>query len=469
MALTSETTIVDTISSAETYSGMNDRFSVLTFTQVKKLCGLLAESIPICGKGNFPTINATLFDIVKKVCSKLLESHIDVNKVRLNGSCASSVLASEFNHPYIDAGYNDVDLIFNVDLETNDCYDKVKTAVLTALFDLLPCFTKKEWISLSALQEAYVFKMVKVIQKDKWSLFSLGNNSEKIIELKFVSTMKRQYQFSVDSFHIILDPLLVFDERTLPRETRKIGSHIPMEEDFYPTVLGESMFGDFKIALFHLQMKLIETKNPEEIRGGGLLKYSNLLSRGYRPASPERVQSMERYMCSRFFIDFSNITEIQMKLENYLKTRFCGLQCDMENERLKYEYLMILYQVIEESTVCLPGCERSAVLALIEDMAYGIFNTSHFWAASLGQIQGNYLFHGYDFLFGRMPNIEPFYDVSLFNLSMSRGSLSSASTQEDVFSTCFGDSSCKCQGNCNITSPRKRSRKNRKKRKKNEQ
>ena len=42
-----------------------------------------------------------------------------------------------------------------------------------------------------------------VNQKDKWSLFSLGNNSAKIIELKFVSTMKRKYQFSVDSFHII--------------------------------------------------------------------------------------------------------------------------------------------------------------------------------------------------------------------------------------------------------------------------
>jgi len=33
---------------------------------------------------------------------------------------------------------------------------------------------KKEWMPLSTLQEAYVFKMVKVNQKDKWSLFSLG-------------------------------------------------------------------------------------------------------------------------------------------------------------------------------------------------------------------------------------------------------------------------------------------------------
>ena len=35
-------------------------------------------------------------------------------------------------------------------------------------------------------------------------------------------------------------------------------------------------------------------------RGGGLLKYCNLLVKNYRPAWPEAVKTMERYMCSRF-------------------------------------------------------------------------------------------------------------------------------------------------------------------------
>ena len=34
-------------------------------------------------------------------------------------------------------------------------------------------------------------------------------------------------------------------------------------------------------------------------RGGGLLKYCNLLVKNYRPAWPEAVKTMERYMCSR--------------------------------------------------------------------------------------------------------------------------------------------------------------------------
>ena len=39
---------------------------------------------------------------------------------------------------------------------------------------------------------------------------------------------------------------------------------------------------------------------------------------------------------------------------------------------------MILYQVIQESTVCLPGCERRMILTLIEDMAYYVYNPSYF-------------------------------------------------------------------------------------------
>jgi len=459
----------ETISETKEYDQSDVRFSVLTFTQVKKLSSLLSENIPIYGKGNFPTINANLFDIVITVCSKLIDLELDVKEVRLNGSCASSVLASEFNDSYIDSGYNDVDLIFNVDLATVECYDKVKTAVLTALLDLHPCLAKKEWMPLSTLQEAYVFKMVKVNQKDKWSLFSLGNNSAKIIELKFVSTMKRKYQFSVDSFHIILDPLLILEKETLSCEEGNDGSNILMQEDFYPTVSGESMFGDFKTALSHLQMKLIETRNPEEIRGGGLLKYCNLLSRNYRPAFPEKIQSMERYMCSRFFIDFSDATEIQQKLENYLRTRFRGPDGDMENERLKYDYLMILYQVIEESTICLPGCERTSVLGLIEEMAYGIYNSIFFWGASFYQPQMSYLFRRYDYSMGGTSTADQLYDISLPYLSYHRGSLSSASTLDDAPFSFGNHSIANYTENFNTVKSRKRSRKNRKKQKNNTQ
>ena len=122
-----------------------------------------------------------------------------------------------------------------------------------------------------------------------------------------------------------------------------------------------------KISL-HSSLPQISTKNPEEIRGGGLLKYCNLLCKAYQPARPDEVKNMERYMCSRFFIDFPDVRQQQAKLENYLYNHFHSSE-----DRLKHDYLMILYQVVDESTVCLMGHERRLTLGLIEELAFQIY------------------------------------------------------------------------------------------------
>jgi hypothetical protein len=90
-------------------------------------------------------------------------------------------------------------------------------------------------------------------------------------------------------------------------------------------VPAESMYGDFKTALRHLNERLIDTRRPEEIRGGGLLKYCHLLARGYQPAKPWRCRLMERYMCSRFFIDFADVCSQEHKLLNYLQSHLVGV------------------------------------------------------------------------------------------------------------------------------------------------
>ncbi len=50
--------------------------------------------------------------------------------------------------------------------------------------------------------------MINPSNNDSWALMSLCNVNGQNIELKFVDRMKRQFQFSVDSFQILLDPLL---------------------------------------------------------------------------------------------------------------------------------------------------------------------------------------------------------------------------------------------------------------------
>jgi len=137
------------------------------------------------------------------------------------------------------------------------------------------------------------------------------------IELKFVHSMKRQYEFSVDSFQIILDTYLSFRQASA-----EINRGLEMSDSFHPTVVAESVYGDFIASLRHLHQRRICTHKPEEIRGGGLLRYCNLLARDYIPGdfgdSPEEIARLEKHMCARFFIDFSDIEQQRRKLMSYL-------------------------------------------------------------------------------------------------------------------------------------------------------
>ncbi|KAM9319295.1 terminal nucleotidyltransferase 5C [Gastrophryne carolinensis] len=323
--------------------------SVLTWEQVERLNSFLTEVVPIHGRGNFPTLKITLKEIVQLVRGKLEDAGIKVRDVRLNGSAASHVLVKDNG-----LGYKDLDLIFGMDVTSEAQFQLVKDVVIGSLLNFLPEGVNKEKISPVTLKEAYVQKLVKVFtDADRWSLISLSNKDGRNIELKFVKSIRRQFEFSVDSFQIVLDSLLFYHDC----------SENPMSEHFHPTVIGESMYGDFEAALHHLRHKLISTKNPEEIRGGGLMKYSNLLVRDFKPADREQIKSLERYMCSRFFIDFSDIFEQQRKLESYLQNHFIG------EEKSKYDYLMILRRVVNESTVCLMGHERRQTLNLISLLA----------------------------------------------------------------------------------------------------
>ena len=285
----------------------------------------MEDVMPIHGRGNFPTLDVKLRELVQAVREKLASEGVQVRDVRLNGGAASYILGSTSCQEF-----NDLDLIFGVDLINHNELQKIRNCVLECLLDFLPEGVSKEKMSSCSLKEAYVQKMVKVCNEhgDRWSLISLSNKTRKNVELKFVDKMKRQFEFSVDSFQVILDSLLTFYDI----------SQAPMSEHFYPTVVAESVYGDFSEAWYHLSNKLIATRNPEEIRGGGLLKYCNLLVKNFLPAEDVDIRTMERYMCSRFFIDFSDINQQRQKLEAYLANHF---GCD---ESTKYQYLMTLYQ-----------------------------------------------------------------------------------------------------------------------------
>lgn len=336
---------------------------------------VIAEETEINGRGNFPTLTVSLRELIEEVSRRISIEGLTVSAVKINGGVAGHIVASA------PAPFNDIDLIFDVDLSNPENFEVVKGAVLDALLTFLPAGTNKTKIDRQTLKDAYVRKLVKVNEGDRWSLISLNNDCGRSIELKFVDKMRRQFEFSVDSFQIQLDSLLEFlNEQELAEETEEKLPDTPDTDDnlseassrgrltavsrnFYPSVTVESLFGDYRVALLHLNEKLIDTWQPEEIRGGGLLKYCNLLVRGYRPAVPRRLRDMERYMCSRFFIDFSEVRQQQHKLRAYLENHF---RADLQS---KHEYLLLLYRIVNESTICLMSHERRLTLEMIDQMA----------------------------------------------------------------------------------------------------
>jgi len=72
-----------------------NRFQVLGYEQVNRLHRLMDTEVPIHGRGNFPTLQIKLRDLVQVVRTKLKEDGINVRDIRLNGGAASFILGNE--------------------------------------------------------------------------------------------------------------------------------------------------------------------------------------------------------------------------------------------------------------------------------------------------------------------------------------------------------------------------------------
>lgn len=132
-------------SSSTTTSSSNNNssnVSVLSWEQVQRLDAILTETIPIHGRGNFPTLQMQPRQIVQVVRSRMEEKHIHVRDVRLNGSAASHIL-----HEDSGLGFKDLDLIFCADMKGESDFQTVKDIVLDCLLDFLPDCVNKEKIT----------------------------------------------------------------------------------------------------------------------------------------------------------------------------------------------------------------------------------------------------------------------------------------------------------------------------------
>lgn len=219
----------------------------------------------------------------------------------------------------------DIDVIFTVNLNDIVTIQKIKNTVFSVLIDLLKklalskpeCLKPNTVIDEELIISNYLQKMTRLLSNqesnaDCWSLITLGipETGSEMIELKFIDKMKRQYEFTIDSFQIVLDTMLAF------YTVSKCSTITP---NLFPTVVAESVSGSFQEAFKHLKDNIIFTRNPEEIHGGGLLKYCKLLAFGYQQNALMDIRLIEKYMCSRFFIDYADIQRQKERLQAYLE------------------------------------------------------------------------------------------------------------------------------------------------------
>ena len=338
----------------------------LSYDQVQRLCGILSEPVKLPPKdpaSNFPVLSITPASIVKVVRQRLLERGIGVRDLRMNGSAASYCLCESSSDDHPEIVFNDVDLIFGVSIEREYDFHVIKEEVLMSLLEFFPEESSKERISSHLLEETYVRKMVLVKNRDnEWSLISLGDeNGSRSIELKFVKTIKRQFEFTVDSFQIILDDYFTYGKCAAE-------SPVSISSTFFPTVHAVSVYGDYDEALRHLNNRLIHTEAPEEIRGGGLLKYCTLLVNGFRPADDKRIERLEPYMCSRFFIDFPTVMQQYYKIHKCITTRFLNLQQFAKCQ----QFLNVLFRVVSSRAKCLMESERQKTMSVILQLSYQV-------------------------------------------------------------------------------------------------
>ena len=294
----------------------------LSHEEILRVIRVLSDDVTIPpAVGSLPTLKTSPSWIVNLVRKRLDEKGISVKGVQLQGSGASFCLVQERGlqpTPH----YNDLDIKFDLKLreDVDHTYYIIREEVLNSLLDLFPEGSQRDRITSFMLTKAYVKKQVKISSgTNSWSLVSLGGERGMNIELKFVDSIQRDYEFSVDSFQITLDPILRSLDASDSKHSKPL---LQTGTNLLLSVYATSLYGNYFEALHHLNKRLLCTKDPEQIRGGGLLKYCYLRAIGYKPANSRTVERLEYRMSNRFFIDFPEAIPQYSRINKYIFTHF---------------------------------------------------------------------------------------------------------------------------------------------------
>jgi len=207
-----------------------------------------------------------------------------------------------------------------------------------------------EPISLHLIPAAYFQKQINVppqhetsvkSNSDCWSLVCLRNLRGCNLEFKFVrhdgiSSIKRHFEYSSDSFQIVLDTTYLnrlerFSNLKNLEETYhisqvslKLNRSLPKLPWFLPSIHVICLYPNFLEAMRHLNKKYIKIFQPADLRGGGLLKYCYLKVHSFRndPKQKKDLNKLLAIMVVTFLFTTSGRHQQWTRLVKYMATHF---------------------------------------------------------------------------------------------------------------------------------------------------
>ncbi|EGT47593.1 hypothetical protein CAEBREN_08497 [Caenorhabditis brenneri] len=235
-------------------------------------------------------------ELLMELINNFSDRALPIRRAFLVGGAASHIINEEY-------GYTDSDLELEIDpgyptsrREERNIFDGIREAI----FDMLRKKMEKAKFNMedSGLIEKFIAKKVLIHNEtEAWSLFSFHHVNKANLEIKSVLRMGRKYQFASDSLRIDLTPLL-----------GDFG-------DFHVS----SSYGTVQEVTDILRDKIIKTKQPENIHGGGLLKYCLLKAKGFKDNESKLLsKKLRKAMADGFLRTFEKGTTTKF-LQNHFK------------------------------------------------------------------------------------------------------------------------------------------------------
>jgi len=381
----------------------------LTFSQLMTLERNILLADYEIDSVRFPPIRVAPVDIISRLKRKIstLVEGARVESIRIMGGVASHIISSSFP-------FNDLDILFNLTFdfeERHRIFKQIRNQVCLVLLDILVQECPKELEKVlrrdnlshehasTHFPTAYFQKYIVVPpahdktateDDDCWSLICLRNLLGQNLEFKFVRcceggmSLKRHFEFSSDSFQIVIDDAYLNHMETIVKRSKRLFSaktagestdlgtkdntSDEIEEEFrvdaqlsykwlphnkdilFPHVYVVCMYPNFDEALSHLQKRHVKIYRPEELRGGGLLKYAYLRQNDFRDDPNETSESLRlaiNAMVCRFLITLPDSQAQWHTIFKYLETHYPRQYPRNLDKRVNY--LMILLNILAQS------------------------------------------------------------------------------------------------------------------------